>query len=60
MFFPKVGIYTLSVYSYVGGNKERTGKARYEVWGPKIDHFFIHSTNKVKNDWTLLTLHSEF
>ena len=58
--FTKTGIYTLSVYSYVGGVRQRSGKGRFEVFGRRIPHFFITSSNKVKNEFTLLTLHSEW
>lgn len=54
--FTAQGIRALSVYSYVGGVVQRTGKSRVYIQGPKIDHFFIHSSNKVAQDWTLFSL----
>jgi hypothetical protein len=58
--FSRTGIYTLSVYSYVGAVKTRSGKGRFQIYGRRIPHFFIHSSNKVVDDWTLFTIISEW
>ena len=58
--FTQSGVYSLSVYSFVGGVRQRNGQARFEVFGRRLPHFYIYSSNKVMDDWTLMILHAEF
>ena len=58
--FSKYGIYSINVESYNGGTKLRGGKQRYEVFGPRIPHFFVWSSNKIAGERTFYSYYIDF
>ena len=58
--FSKYGIYSINVESYNGGTKLKGGKQRYEVFGPRIPHFFIWSSNKIAGEKTFYSYYIDF
>lgn len=47
LVFNRYGVYTINMESYVSNTKQRGGKQRYEVFGPRILHFYVWSSNKI-------------
>ena len=58
--FTKYGIYSVNLESFQGATKKRGGKRRYEVFGPKINHFAVWSSNKIAGEHSFLTYYVDF
>ena len=50
LVFNRYGVYTINVESFVSNTKQRGGKQRYEVFGPRILHFYVWSSNKIVSE----------
>jgi hypothetical protein len=58
--FTRYGIYSVNVESYQGGTKLKGGKQRYEVFGPRIPHFFVWSSNKIVGEKAFYSYYIDF
>ena len=58
--FTKSGIYSVNLESFLSGTKRRGGKQRFEVFGPRISHFAIWSSNKIAGEQAFLTYYVDF
>lgn len=58
--FTLYGIYSINVESFIGGTKLKGGKQRFEVYGPRIPHYFVWSSNKIKAEQAFLTYYCDY
>ena len=58
--FTRNGIFSINVESFVGGVKQRGGKQRFEVFGPRIPEFVVWSSNKIAGEPAHLTYYADF